>query len=97
MIAEKWCKVEIYNEYLKKIASLLVQINTVERMEKKALTELEMLGSQPDNTSRGLYKARLDSTLEQCGLRLDGMREELSLVQGLKEQLEAELDFLRSR
>ena len=31
MIGEKWCKVEIYNEYLKKIPSLLTQINTVEK------------------------------------------------------------------
>lgn len=35
MIGEKWCKIEIYNEYLKKIPSLLCQINTVEKCRKR--------------------------------------------------------------
>ena len=42
-IGERWCKVEIYNEYLKKIPNLLGQINTVEKMQMKAEMELQML------------------------------------------------------
>jgi hypothetical protein len=97
MIGEKWCKVEIYNEYLKKIPSLLTQINTVEKMQQKAAIELEMLQKEPEDASRRQYQARLLSTQEQCANRLSEMREELRLVQALKEQLEDELDFLRSR
>ena len=97
MIGEKWCKVEIYNEYLKKIPSLLTQINTVEKMQQKAKIELEMLQKEPEDTSRRQYQARLLSTQEQCAKRLTEMQEELRLVQALKEQLEEELDFLHSK
>ena len=95
MIGEKWSKIEIYNEYLKKIPNLLSQINTVEKMQLKAQTELEMLKKEEDNFSRQQYQARLLSTMEQCGVRLQEMTEELRLIQGLKEQLEAELGILR--
>lgn len=91
MFGEKWCKVEIYNEYLKKIPSLLSQINTVEKMQLKAETELQMLQKEPDNFSRQQYQARLVSTQEQCIQRLGEMKEELNLILGLKEQLEQEL------
>lgn len=97
MIGEKWSKIEIYNEYLKKIPNLLSQINTVEKMQLKAQTELEMLKKEEDNFSRQQYQARLLSTMEQCGVRLQEMTEELRLIQGLKEQLEAELDILRAQ
>ena len=50
---------------------------------------------EEDNFSRQQYQARLLSTMEQCGVRLQEMTEELRLIQGLKEQLEAELDILR--
>ena len=89
--AEKWCKIEIYNEYLKKIPSLLVQIHAVEKMYEKAKLEQQMLTTQPENDSRRQYQARLDSTERQCACRLQEMQEELRLVQGLKAQLEEEL------
>ena len=89
--AEKWCKIEIYNEYLKKIPSLLVQIHAVEKMYEKAKLEQQMLTTQPENDSRRQYQARLDSTERQCVCRLQEMQEELRLVQGLKAQLEEEL------
>ena len=95
MFGERWCKVEIYNEYLKKIPSLLSQINTVEKMQRKAETELQMLQKEPDSFSRQQYQARLESTREQCAQRLGEMKEELNLILGLKEQLEQEL-HLRS-
>ena len=91
MFGERWCKVEIYNEYLKKIPSLLSQINTVEKMQRKAETELQMLQKEPDSFSRQQYQARLESTREQCAQRLGEMKEELNLILGLKEQLEQEL------
>lgn len=87
----KRCKVEIYNEYLKKIPSLLSQINTVEKMQRKAETELQMLQKEPDSFSRQQYQARLESTREQCAQRLGEMKEELNLILGLKELLEQEL------
>ena len=89
--AEKWCKIEIYNEYLKKIPSLLVQIHAVEKMYEKAKLEQQMLTTQPENDSRRQYQARLESTERQCACRLQEMQEELRLVQGLKAQLEEEL------
>lgn len=89
--AEKWCKIEIYNEYLKKIPSLLVQIHTVEKMYEKAKIEQQMLTAQPENESRRQYQARLESTERQCACRLQEMQEELRLVQGLKAQLEEQL------
>ena len=93
-IGETWCQVEIYNEYLKKIASLLTQINTVEQMQYKAQKELEMLQTKPDNNSRTQYQNRLLSTQEQCDQRLKDMMEELALVQAMKKQLENELPIL---
>ena len=91
MFGERWCKVEIYNESLKNIPSLLSQINTVEKMQRKAETELQMLQKEPDSFSRQQYQARLESTRAQCVQRLGEMKEELNLILGLKEQLEQEL------
>ena len=92
-VGERWCKVEIYNEYLKKIPNLLGQINTVEKMQMKAEMELQMLPKEQDNMSRHQYEERLLSTKEQCERRLADMKEELNLIFGLKEQLEEELNF----
>lgn len=97
ILGKKWCQVEIYNEYLKKIAALLCQINTVEQMEEKAKLELDMLKQRDENDSKRQYLDRLISTQKQCKLRLQQMWEELRLIQGLKEQLEAELPFLKSK
>ena len=96
MIGEKWCKIEIYNEYLKKIPSLLCQINTVEKMQQKAEIELSMLEEIEEDESKKQYRARLLSTKSQCQQRLKEMCEELRLIQTLKEQLEQELDILRA-
>ncbi len=96
-IGELWCKIEIYNEYLKKISSLLKQIHTVEKMQKKAELELSMLKQKLENDSRAQYECRLLSTKQQCKARLCDMMEELSLVQKLKEDLEQEVPILRSR
>ena len=93
-IGETWCQVEIYNEYLKKIASLLTQINTVEKMQYKAKTELTMLEIKPDNDSKAQYQTRLLSTQQQCQQRMEEMLEELKLVQALKKQLEEKLPIL---
>ena len=96
-IGDLWCKIEIYNEYLKKIAALLVQIQTVEKMQAKAETELAMLESKVNDSSKAQYESRLTSTRQQCEERLRDMLEELSLVQKLKEDLEQELPLLRSK
>lgn len=96
-IGDLWCKIEIYNEYLKKIAALLVQIQTVEKMQAKAETELAMLESKADDSSKVQYENRLTSTRQQCEERLHDMLEELSLVQKLKEDLEQEIPLLKSK
>ena len=95
-LGENWCKIEIYNEYLKKIAALLVQLHTVEKMQHKAETELSMLEAQAETHSKTLYRERLVSKLQQCGERQKDLREELSLIQKLKEQLEETLPVLKS-
>ena len=96
-IGENWCSIEIYNEYLKKTAALLTQINTVEKMQLKAETELDMLLSKNDSASRDQYEKRLLSTKKQCEERLLDMLEELKLIESLKEDLEEKMPLLRSR
>lgn len=56
-----------------------------------------MLESIPEDESKKQYRARLLSTKDQCQQRLEDMCEELRLVQTLKEQLEQELDILRTK
>ena len=51
----------------------------------------------PEDESKKQYRARLLSTKDQCQQRLKDMCEELRLVQTLKEQLEQELDILRTK
>ena len=58
-IGDLWCKIEIYNEYLKKIAALLVQIQTVEKMQAKAETELAMLVDKADDSSKAQYESQI--------------------------------------
>ena len=43
---EEQCRMEVYNEYLKKIPQLLVQLQTVETMYEKAVLEDGMLASR---------------------------------------------------
>ena len=94
---EIWCQIEIYNEYLKKIASLLPQINTVEKMQLKAETELSMLEDKQNDSSKEQYRERLLSIDKQCKIRMEDMLEQLSLVQKLKEDLEEKIPLLKSR
>lgn len=96
-IGETWCQIEIYNEYLKKIASLLEQINTVEKMNLKAETELALLKEKEDDHSKQLYESRLLSIKNQCEKRMTDMLEELNLIQKLKEDLEETVPILKSR
>lgn len=96
-IAETWCRIEIYNEYLKKIAALLTQINTVEKMQCKAEQELAMLQTKNEDSSKEKYQQRLLSTQTQCEQRLKEMLEELSLIQAMKEELENTLPILKSK
>ena len=56
-----------------------------------------MLESILEDESKKQYRARLLSTKDQCQKRLKDMCEELRLVQTLKEQLEQELDILRTK
>lgn len=66
-------------------------------MQEKAEIELSMLESIPEDENKKQYRARLLSTKDQCQQRLKDMCEELRLVQTLKEQLEQELDILRTK
>ena len=53
---EERCRMEVYNEYLKKIPELLVQLETVEKMYEKALLEEKMLQEKDaENVSVNLY------------------------------------------
>ena len=95
-IGENICQIEIYNEYLRKIISLLTQISTVEKMKFKADRELEMLLSKKADESRKKYEARLLSTKKQCDERLFDMLEQLNLIESLKEELEENIPLLKS-
>ena len=96
-IGQTWCQIEIYNEYLKKIADLLSQIYTVEKMKSKAEIELVMLENKKEDHSKELYQKRLTSIKSQCEERISDMLEQLSLVQKLKEDLENTVPILKSR
>ena len=96
-IGKTWCQIEIYNEYLKKISSLLSQIHTVEKMEQKAKIELSMLKDKKEDHSKACYQNRLSSIIKQCEERHLDMLEELSLIQKLKEELEDNVPLLKSK
>ena len=87
---------EVYNEYLKKIPQLLVQLETVEKMHAKALLEEAMLQDKdPEDPSTVLYARRLAGTREQCVLRAEDIRSQLRLIFALKAQVEEESTALR--
>lgn len=93
---EETHRIEVYNEYLKKIPELLKQLETVEKMYQKAQMELEMLtGKAPENESVILYKTRLSNILEQCQTRSADIRQQCSLIFELKRQVEEESSVLR--
>jgi len=93
---EERCRMEVYNEYLRKIPQLLTQLETVEKMYEKAVLEEEMLKDKDqDDQSVVLYARRLASTREQCQARMADIRQQCSLIFALKAQIEAESTALK--
>lgn len=93
---EETHRIEIYNEYLKKIPELLKQLETVEKMYQKAQMEMEMMsGKNSENQSVALYQKRLSNILKQCETRSADIRQQCSLIFELKKQVEAESSILR--
>ena len=91
------CRMEVYNEYLKKIPQLLVQLQTVETMYEKAVLEEGMLASKdPSDHSVALYAQRLSGTKKQCQDRAEDIRNQLKLIFALKKQIECESSALRA-
>ena len=91
------CRVEVYNEYLKKIPQLLIQLQTVETMYEKAVLEEEMLRlKDPDDHSVALYAKRLEGTRSQCETRASDIRNQLKLIFELKNQIEEESTALKA-
>ena len=94
---EERCRMEVYNEYLRKIPQLLTQLEAVEKMYEKAVLEEEMLKSKdPEDHSVQLYAKRLASTREQCQTRMADIRQQCSLIFALKAQIEAESTALKT-
>ncbi len=94
---EERCRMEVYNEYLKKLPQLLVQLESVEKMYEKALLELEMLKDKdPADRSVALYEDRLRRTKEQCLTRMADIRGQAHLIFQLKAQIEQESTALRT-
>ena len=59
---EERCRMEVYNEYLRKIPQLLTQLEAVEKMYEKAVLEESMLQDKnPEDHSVVLYAQRLAS------------------------------------
>lgn len=94
---EERCRMEVYNEYLRKIPQLLTQLETVEKMYEKAVLEERMLedkNSQEESVI--LYARRLASTREQCIARMEDIRQQCRLIFALKTQIEAESKAIRT-
>ena len=88
---EERCRMEVYNEYLRKIPQLLTQLEAVEKMYEKAVLEEQMLKTKdPEDHSVQLYASRLASTREQCLTRMEDIRQQCRLIFALKAQIEAE-------
>jgi len=93
---EERCRMEVYNEYLRKIPQLLTQLETVEKMYEKAVLEEAMLESKPHGDhSVALYADRLARTKEQCLTRMADIRQQCRLIFQLKDQIERESTALR--
>ena len=92
---EERCRMEVYNEYLRKIPQLLEQLEAVEKMYEKAVMEEKMLETKADDNSRALYADRLARTKKQCKDRADDIREQERLIFALKAQIENESSALR--
>ena len=93
---KEWQRIEVYNEYLRKIPQLLEQLDTVENMYRKALLEEQMLPKcGPENESTEMYAARLARTREQCMARSADIRQQCRLILALKAQIESESMILQ--
>ncbi len=93
---EERCRMEVYNEYLRKLPQLLTQLETVEKMYEKAVLEETMLQSKdPADHSVALYADRLNRTKAQCITRMEDIRQQCRLIFQLKEQIEQESAALR--
>lgn len=93
---EERCRMEVYNEYLRKIPDLLVQLEAVEKMYEKAVLEEKMLQEKEDNHSVALYSGRLARTKKQCEERAADIRQQCRLIMELKAQIEAESTALQA-
>ena len=94
---EEGQRIQVYNEYLKKIPQLLQQLETVETMYQKALLEEKMLPvCGGDDTSTRLYARRLASTKEQCIARAADIRQQCRLIFSLKARIEQESTALQN-
>ena len=94
---EERCRIEVYNEYLRKIPQLLQQLEVVETMYEKALMEESMLPAcGPSDRSSDLYAERLARTKEQCILRAADIRQQCRLIFTLKDQIENESNALKA-
>lgn len=94
---EERCRMEVYNEYLRKLPQLLTQLETVEKMYEKAVLEEAMLeGKNPGDQSVALYARRLASTREQCLTRMADIRQQCRLIFALKARIEEESTALRA-
>jgi len=90
-------RIEVYNEYLRKIPQLLEQLGTVETMYEKAVLEERMLPEcGPENESSRMYAQRLSRTKEQCLIRAADIRQQCRLIFALKEQIEQESTVLQA-
>lgn len=94
---EERCRIQVYNEYLRKIPQLLQQLETVETMYEKAVMEEKMLPEcGPENESSEMYAQRLARTKEQCQIRAADIRQQCRLIFALKEQIEQESSTLQA-
>ena len=94
---EERCRIQVYNEYLRKIPQLLQQLEVVETMYEKAVMEDAMLPQcGPSDESSVLYAERLIRTKEQCITRANDIRQQLHLIFALKAQIEEESQALKS-
>ena len=94
---EERCRMEVYNEYLRKIPELLKQLETVEKMYEKAVLEEQMLKEKDgENFSVALYNYRIEKIKQQCEERAADIKQQCTLVMELKNQLERESSALRA-
>ena len=94
---EERCRMEVYNEYLRKIPELLKQLETVEKMYEKAVLEEQMLKEKDgENFSVALYNDRIEKIKQQCTERAADIKQQCTLVMELKNQLEKESSALRA-